>query len=1503
VAGVLSCLLVGGAVGGALSGTARADSAPVDPANPATPTTVTADALPTMQIDGVAWSQVVVGNTVYVAGKFGFARPAGAAPGTQQTVRNNLLAYDIRTGELITSFAPDLNGQALVVTASPDGSRIYVGGDFTRANGQVRNKIAAYSTATGALVPDFRPSVSGQVRAIAATSSTVYLGGNVSAVGSVGRSRMAAVNAANGALLPWAPVPGTGPTNGNTDGNTSTNSDVLALVVTGGGNQVVAAGRFDSLNGQKATGVGALDPVSGATRPFAINQSLTNQGSNSAVYSLWTDGSIVYGTGYTYFGPGNLEGVFAVDANGGRIRWVSDCFGDSYGSYVSGGAVYVSSHAHACSNIGAFPEQQGVRVHKFATALSGVATGKVGPYTLTNKNFAGQPAPSQLNWYPTLTAGSATGQDQASWSVSGNGQYVVYGGEFPQVNGTAQQGLVRFAMPGTAPGRMSPTGAGLTPTVVSTDPGTARVSWTESTDQDNENLTYRVYRDNGTTPVYEVTSASTWYDVGTLAFTDRGLSAGTHTYRVGVVDPSGNRNTGNWTSVTVAAGSTATRSYAELVRADGASGLWSLGERSGTTVYDRIGGADLTVNPGVALGQAGAIARDGDTAGSFNGSSTGYAATKTPVLGPQTFSVEAWVNTTSKAGGKVVGYGTGNTAPSPNYDRHVYMDAAGRLSFGVYWGEIRAITSPAAYNDGRWHHVVASVGQGTMRLYVDGKQVATRTDVTSGGEPGYGYWRIGGDNTWAGAMFLNGRIDEVALYPKVLTAAEVTSHQVAGSTGTAVNIRPTASFTSSAAHLTASLDGSPSTDPDGSIAAWSWNFGDGSTGTGRTATHAYPATGTYGVTLTVTDDKGATATRTASVTVTAPPPNVPPAAAFTIGGTGLTASFDGTGSSDGDGQVTSYAWDFGDGTKGTGATALHTYALGGSYPVTLTVTDDDGATANTARQATVAAPTASTVLAADGFQRSVTGGLGTADTGGAWTAQAGATRQSVVPGTATLNLAAAGNNTGSYLAGVLQTSVDLRTSVSLSAAPTGGGTFVYVTGRRVAAQQEYRARLRFLANGTVGVAVTRLAGSATETLVGGEVVVPGVTYMAGTALQLRLQVSGTGTTTVSATVWAAGAAEPATPTVTRTDTTASLQSPGGLALAAYQSGSSTAPVAVRFSALTATPVGAVEPAPAPAPVPVPVPAPNVAPTARFTAGAAGLVGTVDGAASTDIDGSIAGYRWDFGDGTTGNGAQASHTYGAAGTYQVVLTVTDDDGATGTLQQPVTVTAPAAPVPPAPQPPATPGVLAADAFQRSVTGGLGTADTGGAWTASAGPTRQSVAPGTATLNLAAAGNNTGSYLAGVAETAVDLRTSLSLSAAPTGSGTSVYVTGRRVAAQQEYRARLRFLTNGTVAVGVTRLSGSAAETLVGGEVVMPQLTYRAGDVLQVRLQVSGTGTTTVAATVWADGTTEPAAPTVTRTDTTASLQAPGGVGLAAYLSGSSTAPVAVRFGALTVAVLG
>ena len=150
------------------------------------------------------------------------------------------------------------------------------------------------------------------------------------------------------------------------------------------------------------------------------------------------------------------------------------------------------------------------------------------------------------------------------------------------------------------------------------------------------------------------------------------------------------------------------------------------------------------------------------------------------------------------------------------------------------------------------------------------------------------------------------------------------------------------------------FDGSGSTDADGSVVSWAWNFGDGSSGTGSSPTHTYLSDGTFTVTLTVTDDLGAT--NAASTTATITPAPIPPSA--NAGGpySGVVAaviSFDGTASSDADGTIASYAWDFGDGGVASGPSPTHSYSVDGTFTVTLTVTDNDGLTGTDSTSATI----------------------------------------------------------------------------------------------------------------------------------------------------------------------------------------------------------------------------------------------------------------------------------------------------------------------------------------------------------------------------------------------------------------------------------------------------------------------------------------------------------------------------------------------------------------------
>ncbi|MFD0685143.1 hypothetical protein [Actinomadura fibrosa] len=506
--------------------TAEADTAPAS----GTPATVSADPLPTWQVDGVVWSMVTVGNTVYATGNFTKARPPGTAVGSSKEVaRKNILAFDIRTGNLITSFAHSLNGQGLRIVASPDGKRVYVGGEFTTVDGKAHSRLAAFDTATGKLVAGFAPKVSNKVRGIAATNSTVYIGGNFFSVNGKSRTRLAAVKASNGATIDtWKP--------------TADDDEVFALALAPGGKRVLVGGRFQKLNGAQHVGIGAVNATNGASATWTSKPIPTKQSSTrySYVTDLTVSGDVVYGAadgeGYHWF-----DGRFAAKAADGELVWLDNCYGATYGVFAQGDALYSVSHAHDCSSLGAFPESTPQTWHR-TLAETKVATGRDKSLPGSRSNYRNQPVPSLLHWFPTLAQGTFTKQYQAAWAVTGNATYVALGGEFPKVNGKAQQGLVRFAVKSAATNKTGPVAADLAAPSASRQFGSRgnKVSWKATWDMDNAKLTYEVLRDGGTTAIGTVTESSSFWDRPTLSFTDSAAPAGEHTYKVRVKDPLGN---------------------------------------------------------------------------------------------------------------------------------------------------------------------------------------------------------------------------------------------------------------------------------------------------------------------------------------------------------------------------------------------------------------------------------------------------------------------------------------------------------------------------------------------------------------------------------------------------------------------------------------------------------------------------------------------------------------------------------------------------------------------------------------------------------------------------------------------------------------------------------------------------------------------------------------------------------------------------------------------------
>lgn len=136
-------------------------------------------------------------------------------------------------------------------------------------------------------------------------------------------------------------------------------------------------------------------------------------------------------------------------------------------------------------------------------------------------------------------------------------------------------------------------------------------------------------------------------------------------------------------------------------------------------------------------------------------------------------------------------------------------------------------------------------------------------------------------------------------------------------------------------------DGSSSKDPDGSLISYEWDFGDGTKGRGEKTDHVYARPGDYPVRLTVTDDSG-TSSNTAkdSMKVHVNHPPIADAGPDQLAAAEMPVSFDGSRSLDPDGRIVSYFWDFGDGATGKGPIISHVYAEPGVYNVQLRPEDD-----------------------------------------------------------------------------------------------------------------------------------------------------------------------------------------------------------------------------------------------------------------------------------------------------------------------------------------------------------------------------------------------------------------------------------------------------------------------------------------------------------------------------------------------------------------------------------
>jgi uncharacterized repeat protein (TIGR02543 family) len=459
-----------------------------------------------------------------------------------------------------------------------------------------------------------------------------------------------------------------------------------------------------------------------------------------------------------------------------------------------------------------------------------------------------------------------------------------------------------------------------------------------------------------------------------------------------------------------------------------------------------------------------------------------------------------------------------------------------------------------------------------------------------------------------------------------------------GEAASPTNSRPTAAFTFSPSDPgvgTTVFFTDWSTDSDGSVVAWTWTFGDGDSSSARSPTHQYAAAGTFVVGLTVTDDDDATNYVGHSVPVSATAPaNLAPTAAFTYSPlnpmVGDIVSFT-DASTDSDGSVSAWSWNFGDSGTSLLQNPTHSYSSAGTYAVRLMVTDDDGASNYVERSVIVTAtpPTNLAPTAAFTFSPSDPG-VGTTVSFTEWSSDSDG---SIVAWSWTFgdgDTSTARNPTHSYASA--NTYAVRLTVIDDDGASNYVERSVIVTATPPTNLAPTAAFTFSPPNPAVGDTVTFTDVSTDSD---GSVVGWAWTFGDG----------GTSTAQNPTHTYSSAATYVVGLTVTDDD--------GATSYFGHS-----------------VPVSAASPV-------------NVAPTAAFTfsppnPAVGDTVSFTDG--STDSDGSVVAWTWDFGDGSTSALQNPTHPYGSSGTYPVELTVTDDDGATNYIEHNVPVSAtPGSPV--------------------------------------------------------------------------------------------------------------------------------------------------------------------------------------------------------------------------------
>ena len=280
--------------------------------------------------------------------------------------------------------------------------------------------------------------------------------------------------------------------------------------------------------------------------------------------------------------------------------------------------------------------------------------------------------------------------------------------------------------------------------------------------------THAVDNDQRRIPVSIVSSSGDTYQLAIPA--DPGIAL-PGPYMLFAIDADGTPSVSATIDITPPPSTAPSSAYGQTIDADGPALYWPLSDAAGSaSAADLSGNGDVGTFPasGIAYQTPSPVGGATGTGIALNG---GQVVSTQPQDTPAAYSEELWFNTTSTGGGVLASY----AGTDADLNRVVYMTSAGQIVFGVQAGTTSTIQSSSAYNDGRWHFVVATQGSGGMHLYVDGELVASGSTVAAASF--LGHWQLGGHVTggWpsqpAGAF--SGSMSDAALFVSELTASQV----------------------------------------------------------------------------------------------------------------------------------------------------------------------------------------------------------------------------------------------------------------------------------------------------------------------------------------------------------------------------------------------------------------------------------------------------------------------------------------------------------------------------------------------------------------------------------------------------------------------------------------------------------------------------------------------------------------------------------------------------------